>query len=1057
MSDSKHKKSAEADAAGVDWAERLRASMNESSVEDTSPTQSFADEEDDLAALLRAQLAHRSDHVESTPDLPDTSDFEEAYFDAEEDLDEEDFDAEEGLDEEDFDAEDVLDGEDFDAEEEEPDGEEATEETTDFEDDTLSDQQASDVLDELELLEFSDEESEESEMCELIVEDVPETTDCLFAPVLDCEVPGVSRRSIDSEEKPCKAAVPTDCRLTDACLNGRGEACSNDRRDGDRRQSLREENDRLLEEEARRAAAAAEDIYTEDSSESLDLNTADNDIGRSVSDTSAARRRSRPAVIGFHPLQIGYEAPTNPTAGRRTVAAILDEEMPIGSSGAAKEKAKDYTASMPGTAPDDVHLRDTALWMDLGYSAEVHHAEDRRAAERARTEKSSFADSVEEDPTVTPAPDDEEYGGRVHTDRALARHRTDRLERFIRLGIAAAGLFLAVLWDILPSIFSASGMQNTTLQGPFYPIIGLLLTWVICLPFLTRIGRGIAGLCHFSPTRYSVTALSLAVHTLYTGLCIGVSAVSTDFLPLFGGLPLFALTVAAFSEMVEAAADWDAFGVVSAGRAVSVLTDEDTPASASDPAQSAVGGRSMASLTVLRTALTDRVFARMSAYNPYMGRLNYLLPAALGVAIVSAGLSLARGGALLSDGARIFTVVFLAALPAAYLIALSLPLFRVNRHLRPRGSAVIGSAAAEEYSIDSAAEPRKIYFSDKDIITAARRKEITLRAEDTGGLPAAHWRRMANRLFYLLQSPLSEERPLEDDGSPEALDHLHVEIAETADHYMKVYLMDNTPGARSTVEVMMGSHEALSRRGIRLPRRTMETVYCKTEDSHVLYLAFDGFFRIAYATEYRPSRAFRALAEGCARCHARPVLASYDPMITPALLSEPRFAPLAGLDMVRPDCVEVPRRRCASGVVTLGGGRELLPPLLATQQMRRCYRLGHGFAWLFFALTAVLSFVAVLTGHDACIGTVTAILLQSVPAALALPTVILVISREKLLLAPPKEKNDAKASSETKKPSSSAKQTPPEKSLREKKEATRGMSSAKGKKPSENHPDTKRK
>ena len=59
----------------VDWAERLKASMNAEPTETPAPAP--APEEDDLAALLRAQLAHRAESAETfTYDL-DTSEFEE--------------------------------------------------------------------------------------------------------------------------------------------------------------------------------------------------------------------------------------------------------------------------------------------------------------------------------------------------------------------------------------------------------------------------------------------------------------------------------------------------------------------------------------------------------------------------------------------------------------------------------------------------------------------------------------------------------------------------------------------------------------------------------------------------------------------------------------------------------------------------------------------------------------------------------------------------------------------------------------------------------------------
>ena len=59
----------------VDWGERLLASMNETSAEADEPDAPVLDEEDDLAALLRAQLARQKE--DPIPDLLDTTEFEE--------------------------------------------------------------------------------------------------------------------------------------------------------------------------------------------------------------------------------------------------------------------------------------------------------------------------------------------------------------------------------------------------------------------------------------------------------------------------------------------------------------------------------------------------------------------------------------------------------------------------------------------------------------------------------------------------------------------------------------------------------------------------------------------------------------------------------------------------------------------------------------------------------------------------------------------------------------------------------------------------------------------
>ena len=60
----------------VDWAEKLKASMDKTQPESEPKVNSNPHEDDDLAALLRAQLEKSSSDAFPT-EIPDTSEFEE--------------------------------------------------------------------------------------------------------------------------------------------------------------------------------------------------------------------------------------------------------------------------------------------------------------------------------------------------------------------------------------------------------------------------------------------------------------------------------------------------------------------------------------------------------------------------------------------------------------------------------------------------------------------------------------------------------------------------------------------------------------------------------------------------------------------------------------------------------------------------------------------------------------------------------------------------------------------------------------------------------------------
>ncbi len=940
------------DTESVDWAERLKASLNIETVDEVS-TEPIPDEEDDLKGLLLAQLARHREAAEYADSL-DTSEFEDEFDEDDDDFDDEDLDDEE--EDEPFDDDDALNAEDL------PDA---------------------------------------------IREAIPAVP--LTESAVDHDVPGVSRRVIGADwappdEQPTYASERD--RKTDDYVNGRAlhtetddpAACRNE----NRRRVLQEENARMLDEIEQNRTAAV-DSYTDTVSIVTDESVADApSVNEEAEDTEKVISRRRPSVISYDPLQLGHEDTTRPATENpppRGVSDILDGEIPIE---IPKRASATYTESMTGTTPVEVQKQTAALRDDLGYNAELRRPAERRAVEHARTEHARAGWNTDSTNRTTRSAARETENT---ADDVRARHRRDREMRLLRWVIASVGALLALVWDLLPQILARTGHAPKPVSGPLYPLISLCLMVVVAAPFASRLGKGIVGLLRFTPTRYSAAVSALTVNLLYLAVAAIAMSRSGITLSLFTGLTLVLLSIIALSEHLDAEGEWEAWDIASSCRAVYALTDEETPA-----ATALNGGysRRRAPLTAVRTVTNDRIFTRSEPYDSHMNRLNYLLPAALGAAIICGGASLLAGGELLADAARIFVAVFLAALPTAYLVAMGWPLFRANRQLGRHGCAVFGTAVPDAYLGRKDAK-RQICFSDGEVIIATRRKEITLRSgtdEDPQAPSADRWRRLSNRLFHLLHSPLAVELPLEDDGSSDALKYMHIEIAEQDTHYIRLFLINETPGEEETVEVMMGSHEALSRRGIRLPRRSMEESYRKSENSHVVYLAFDGNFRIGFATEYRVRREFQTVPEALTTCHATPVMTTYDPMLTSEMLASPRFDAIRHVKVVRPDYVDIPRRHVFSGVVAIDGEMALIHPLLACRRMETSCRLALALTWLGILLTIALALIAVVTGKGAYINPLSTLLLQLLLSLGAALVPLPVIRRKALFPTRKKSKKD---------------------------------------------------
>ena len=168
---------------------------------------------------------------------------------------------------------------------------------------------------------------------------------------------------------------------------------------------------------------------------------------------------------------------------------------------------------------------------------------------------------------------------------------------------------------------------------------------------------------------------------------------------------------------------------------------------------------------------------------------------------------------------------------------MTLPLCRANAHLRKKGAAIIGAAAPADYAENT---PAHLIFSDGEALKALYRKNITLRGDPRSG----EYLRTAAVVFRMLHMPLGAEPVLGDASS----DGYRIRVAEHEDRFLRLYLTHVETGV--TTEIMMGTHGVLTRRGVRLPKINMEQRYKKNEKCHVVYLAFDRCFHLAYAAEY---------------------------------------------------------------------------------------------------------------------------------------------------------------------------------------------------------------
>lgn len=607
----------------------------------------------------------------------------------------------------------------------------------------------------------------------------------------------------------------------------------------------------------------------------------------------------------------------------------------------------------PALDDEKMQDRDTEMYIRLGYEDELR----RSATDAARVEKVmrevTRRERVGTRNQIPAAYRGQEYMSEKQTPAVDAAYRRATLFALLRTTAAALGMLGGVLLDCLPLIGQRTPALADFVDTPFYPLCGLLVLLLCSLPFINRLGLGLRSLWDFEPVRYAPPACALIVSVLHTLVtCFTVDPGNDSAPTLFGGAALGILLIASVAELIAIRAEQRSFCVVSSGKAHFVIT-EDHP----DEKQAESGRAPEDSpAVVLRAGRTRRLldfFTWANRYNSRMSRLNILLPIALMLAILCGCVTALNGGSLLTDGLNAFTAVYLAALPASYLFAMALPLLRVNRLLGERGCAVIGEAAPERYVPDrpvgrGASGKAQLRLADGFALSAENVMEITRR----GDAHAQSHILMAHKLFALLDCAMINglERPREDE-----LAAIRAELTESGEQFLRLYMTDTR--THSTVEVMAGSHEALSSRGIRLPGKENESNYRKTDSSQVLYVAFDRRFGFACAAEYRLTGAFAHTVHMLHESDCAVSLISYDPLVTPATLAPSWAKRLPSIGLIRPDRIEALYEQKSSGIVATNQGLTLCGGYVACRRMKSSYRLGALWSWLSLIGGAAVAFL----------------------------------------------------------------------------------------------------
>ena len=611
------------------------------------------------------------------------------------------------------------------------------------------------------------------------------------------------------------------------------------------------------------------------------------------------------------------------------------------------------------------YQNDTEMYVNLGYEQDINRTQDPatvgEVSQASAREDTYLGGETDTRNTESVAYRGEEYTSSTQNCTIERNYQKAGIRARFNLWWTLAATLFGLFYDTLPHWADLLGAPvQLYVNVRAYPAYGILLLWLGILPSITKLCRGIRSLWEFKPVTYAMPAVAVVLVWIET---IVACLLPGQGVHLYVGGALLFVFFACLGDCFKVASEEVSFHVVSSGKSVYLLAKEPISA-AEDKREDEDDDAYMATWRVRKVSKLSDYFMWVTRYHREESLVGVLLPMAfLGTLAVTCGIFVT--GAIRGDadfwinGISAFVGVFLMILPAAFIINMTLPLLRANRIIGRHGSTVLSADVAREYALDENAwgdptpDAVKLSFMAVDVLGAGNIKEITVKGDEH----TATYRQMARRLFALLGSPLAGE---DNKLRPRDLKGIHLEIAEVDEHCLRLYMVD-TP-RETACEILMGTHEALLRRGIRLPREHMEQKYKKTGDSRVIYLAFDRKFRLAYAAKYMPRRSFANALPVLEQLGHNLSVVSFDPLVTPDVLATACTPEVPHIGLSRPDHMVEEQDSRSCGLMATGRAVDITYPLLACRRIKKAEILGRLVACGSMALGLLLTAILLWTG-----------------------------------------------------------------------------------------------
>ena len=626
----------------------------------------------------------------------------------------------------------------------------------------------------------------------------------------------------------------------------------------------------------------------------------------------------------------------------------LSEELEMREADPLTEEACEYPADDPmqGRVVEETVLpgetdqqglefdeKDIHMMAALGYEREVKGKVGSERVRSAKVRHKERGQDLGSDDPLCFAWQGKEYMDATDESEIKQAYRREKPWVIVRLAVCITFLFTLIALDNAYLIGYLQGSVPRIITTPVYPLLASLAVFAVAAVSWRRLWEGLRSIFTLRHNLYSVPALLLLASFLYDIVLIFLSG--KQYM-MFNSLAVLALTLCAIADVLNLYNQERSFRVVRSGKpryGLEKVADAVSGSRLPVYEQQQASRPQAGAYRVRKLSLMGGYFRRTGAAAEKGIALSVVYGALFVCALAAAVATyIATGqgmGALTA-----FMVCINGAMPLSMLLFAAIPAFVAGKTLMKSGCAVIGSGAIDEYR-----DVKAMMFDAGQMFCAYGSSQITVRGDSDIGTYMDKTRVLLHALGGTLANIAGEEKPETD--AP-----VKIEIMSVGENGMTLYMDGITC-------VMMGDYDYLAARGVRLPRRDMEKNYKKHKNSTVIYLAFDGVFRVGYSVDYELRREFLSRARQLRTEGIDPVIVSYDPCINQETVNTrakdsgivvERQREYEGSAEITLDC----------GVIATRAPEDLLLPLLACRKMRRVRMIGMIWRFAYLVLTTAL-------------------------------------------------------------------------------------------------------